>query len=80
MTRPFIRGAFIALCLLVGPRVALALEIQNVANDLGVELWLVEDHANPDFLLLSLGGHRHAQRRDCDDQPTQQTGSAAPWH
>ena len=42
-----IQGAFVALCLVVVPRLALALEIQNVANDLGIDLWLVEDHANP---------------------------------
>ncbi len=42
-----IRGAFVALCFVLVPRLALALEIQNVANDLGIELWLVEDHANP---------------------------------
>lgn len=34
--------AFLAL-----PRLAAALEIQNVPNEAGVELWLVEDHANP---------------------------------
>jgi len=37
----------VALCLLAVPRLALALEIQNVPNDSGIELWLVEDHANP---------------------------------
>lgn len=47
MTQRMIRGVFVALCLLLVPRLALALEIQNVANDLGIELWLVEDHANP---------------------------------
>jgi len=47
VVRRMSRGALIALCLLFVPRPALALEIQNVANDLGIELWLVEDHANP---------------------------------
>lgn len=37
----------LVLAVLALPRLALALEIRNVANDLGVELWLVEDHANP---------------------------------
>ena len=47
LIRHSIQGAFVALCLLFVPRLALALEIQNVTNDLGIELWLVEDHANP---------------------------------
>lgn len=37
----------LVLALLLVPRLAAALEIQNVANDSGIELWLVEDHANP---------------------------------
>jgi zinc protease len=46
MTRLLSRFALV-LGLLLLPRVAAALEIQNVANDAGIELWLVEDHANP---------------------------------
>lgn len=34
-------------CLLVLPRSALALEIQPVRSDAGVEIWLVENHVNP---------------------------------
>jgi zinc protease len=34
-------------CLLVMPRWALALEIQSVKSDSGIEIWLVEDHVNP---------------------------------
>jgi zinc protease len=37
----------LVLGLLVLPRLALALEIQDIANDAGIELWLVEDHVNP---------------------------------
>ncbi len=35
------------LCLVVLPRWALALEIQPVKTDTGIEIWLVEDHVNP---------------------------------
>jgi len=37
----------ILACLLVLPRWALALEIQSVKSDSGIEIWLVEDHVNP---------------------------------
>src|SRR5690606_4564221 len=37
----------IFLAFLLLPRLAAALEIQNIPNDAGIELWLVEDHANP---------------------------------
>jgi zinc protease len=37
----------LATCLLVLPRWALALDIQSVKTDSGIELWLVEDHVNP---------------------------------
>lgn len=47
MIRFLSRGILVAVCLLLAPRLALALEIQNVANDLGIDLWLVEDRANP---------------------------------
>jgi zinc protease len=46
MTRVFARiTLFLALVLL--PRWAMALEIRAIPNDAGVELWLVEEHANP---------------------------------
>ena len=38
---------FILGCLLVLPRWALALEIQSVKSDSGIEIWLTEDHVNP---------------------------------
>ncbi len=47
MIRFMLRGIAIAACFLMLPRLAMALEIQDVANDLGIDLWLVEDHANP---------------------------------
>jgi zinc protease len=34
-------------CVLVAPRWALALEIQPVRSDSGIEIWLVENHVNP---------------------------------
>ena len=34
-------------CLLLVPRWALALDIQSVKSDRGIEIWLVEDHVNP---------------------------------
>ena len=37
----------ILACLLVVPRWALALDIQSVKSDSGVEIWLVENHVNP---------------------------------
>ena len=37
----------ILACLLVLPRWALALDIQSVKSDSGIEIWLVEDHVNP---------------------------------
>jgi zinc protease len=37
----------LAACLLVLPRWALALDIQSVKTDSGIEIWLVEDHVNP---------------------------------
>jgi zinc protease len=46
MMRHLLSCLLLSLCLLA-PRLALALEIRNVANDLGIELWLVEDRANP---------------------------------
>ena len=38
---------FILGCLLVLPRWALALEIQSVNSDSGIEIWLTQDHVNP---------------------------------
>jgi zinc protease len=38
---------FLLLCLLLVPRWALALDIQSVKTDSGVEIWLVENHVNP---------------------------------
>jgi zinc protease len=38
---------FLLACLLVAPRWALALDIQSVKSDSGIEIWLVEDHVNP---------------------------------
>ena len=46
MTRAMAKCALI-LALLLVPRLALALDIRNIPNDAGIELWLVEDHANP---------------------------------
>ena len=40
-------------CLLLVPRWALALDIQSVKSDRGVEVWLVENHVNP---IVSVGG------------------------
>jgi zinc protease len=37
----------ILACLLVLPRWALALDIQSVKSDSGIDIWLVENHANP---------------------------------
>ena len=37
----------ILACLLVVPRWALALDIQSVKSDSGIEIWLVENHVNP---------------------------------
>jgi zinc protease len=37
----------ILACLLVLPRWALALEIQSVKSDSGIDIWLVENHVNP---------------------------------
>lgn len=37
----------ILVCLLVVPRWALALDIQSVKSDSGIEIWLVENHVNP---------------------------------
>ena len=39
--------ALILVCLLIAPRWALALDIQSVKSDTGIEIWLVEDHVNP---------------------------------
>lgn len=36
------------------PRLAMALDIQNIENDAGIELWLVENRANP-IISVSLG-------------------------
>lgn len=37
----------LVLVFLLLPRLAAALEIRDIPNDAGIELWLVEDHANP---------------------------------
>jgi zinc protease len=37
----------ILACLLMVPRWALALDIQSVKSDSGIEIWLVETHVNP---------------------------------
>ncbi len=42
-----ISRAALVLALLLLPRFAAAVEIQNIPNEAGIELWLVEDHANP---------------------------------
>jgi zinc protease len=34
-------------CLLVLPRLALALDIQSIKSETGIEIWLVENHVNP---------------------------------
>jgi zinc protease len=38
---------FLLACLLLVPRWALALDIQSVKTDSGIEIWLVENHVNP---------------------------------
>lgn len=38
---------FVLACLLLAPRWALALDIQSVTSDSGIEIWLVENHVNP---------------------------------
>ena len=38
---------FLLACLLLVPRWALALDIQSVRTDSGIEIWLVENHVNP---------------------------------
>ena len=40
----------------------------------------VVNHADLDFLFLSLGGNRHPQHRDCGRQPDEQACSFAPRH
>ncbi len=40
----------------------------------------VVDHADLDFLFLSLGGNRHAQRHTRGDQPAEQAGSPTHQH
>ncbi len=37
----------ILACLLLVPRWALALDIQSIKSDSGIEIWLVENHVNP---------------------------------
>lgn len=54
MIAPMSRRLVLALFLVLLPRIALALDIQNIQNDLGIELWLVEDHANP-IVAVSFG-------------------------
>jgi zinc protease len=44
---PTMMRALLLVGLLVAPRWALALEIQSVKSDAGIEIWLVEDHVNP---------------------------------
>jgi hypothetical protein len=40
----------------------------------------VVNHADLDFFLLSLGGNRHPQHRQCGGQPNEQACSLAPRH
>jgi len=42
-----IHRLLILLCLLILPRAALALEIQSIKSDSGIEIWLVENHVTP---------------------------------
>jgi zinc protease len=42
-----IRRLLVLLCLLVLPQPVLALEIQSLKSDSGIEIWLVENHVTP---------------------------------